>query len=144
MLGTFAQLKSILFRLFRQFGCCRCFIYSLKSGCTRLHLCLISLLCHVIVRDLENRVAVLLHRASSLLVRPLISVLFLSFSFFGNACDCVFASFLFFFLWSRLHHIITLVLLFIVSVSRNAIWCNPHHMLKPIKHRDFSNKLTTL
>lgn len=61
--------------------CCGCFrlLFGLKSGYMRLHLCLIfALVRHVIVRDLGNRsVAVMLHRASSLPVRPLISVLFL-------------------------------------------------------------------
>lgn len=65
-------------------------------------------------------------------VESLISVLFL----------LVFAIYIFFLRGVRLHHIITLLVgLFIVSVSQNAIWCNPHHQTITQEHRDFSKQI---
>lgn len=130
----FAKCK--LFWLFCQLCCCCCcgcfrLLFGLKSGYMRLHLCLIfALVRHVIVRDLGNRsVAVMLHRASSLLVRPLISVLFslIFISFLPRGCCCCYGMLFCFFLVKSITSYYHTGLLFIVSVSRNAIWCNPHH-----------------
>lgn len=94
----------------------------------------------VVPRNRERSGKSLLHRASLLLqcwVKSLISVLFRLLILF----------FVFHFIRkaraiTSYYH--TEVRLFIVSVSRNAIWCNTASHAVSIKHRDFSNKLTSL